>query len=213
MLKAFWLRLPSSFVAVLAIASMLLLANIGIVDVAKILVICLLQIYAGAELVEKFFYRRRLTIFERFGLGLPVGVSLSIAFDLIFLQTAITRVAWLIPLVVIIGISKLADLHQVFDTLEDENQIRENLAWIILGLFAVLGQEWFWPMPVAVFGALAALTRFNYIGRYNEVKTRVRVSNTLGILGLSALIVGVLIRPYSWWIEDSDFGFYEAFFL
>ena len=211
MLKAFWLRLPSSFVAVLAIASMLLLANIGIVDVAKILVICLLQIYAGAELVENFFYRRQLTIFERFGLGLPVGVSLSIAFDLIFLQTAITRVAWLIPLVVIIGISKLADLHQVFDTLEDENQIRENLAWIILGLFAVLGQEWFWPMPVAVFGALAALVRFNYIGRYNEVKTRVRVSNTLGILGLSALIVGVLIRPYSWWIEDSDFGFYEAF--
>ena len=210
-LKAFSLRLPSNLLAVLAIASMLLLADIGIVDVAKILVVCLLQIYAGAELVERFFYRRPLTVFEKFGLGLPVGVAISIAFDLLFIGTAISQFAWMIPLVVIIALCWLAKSPVVQTNSVGDSRQYESLVWVAVGLLAILGQEWFWPMPVAVFGALAALVRFNYIGRCNEVQTRVRVSNIFGILGLLALIVGVLIRPYSWWIEDSDFGFYEAF--
>ena len=210
-LKAFWLRLPSSFVAVLAIGSMLLLADIGVVNVAKILAICLLQIYAGAELVEKFFYRRQLTMFERFGLGLPVGVAISIAFDLLFSRTVISQFAWMIPLVLIIALCRLAKSPLMQTSSVGRGREYESLVWVTTGLLAVLGQEWFWPMPVAIFGALAALVRFNYIGRYNEVKTQARVSNILGILGLLALTVGVLIRPYSWWIEDSDFGFYEAF--
>ena len=60
----------------LFLAVVLLLADVSLFDTVKILIVCLIQIYAGAELLEKFFYRRSLSVFEKFGIGLPLGVAI-----------------------------------------------------------------------------------------------------------------------------------------
>ncbi|MGA1145327.1 MAG: hypothetical protein ACO3VL_09305, partial [Ilumatobacteraceae bacterium] len=103
-LKPLFVRSQLTAFSVVLIATLLLLAEIEPIDTLKILAVCLFQIYAGAQLVERLFYRRTLNVFEKFGLGLPVGVAVSILFDLIFVRTAITQFAWAIPLIVIIAV-------------------------------------------------------------------------------------------------------------
>jgi hypothetical protein len=210
-LKPLFVRNQLSAFPVLLLATMLLLADVEPIDTLKILAVCLFQIYAGAQLVERLFYRRTLNVFEKFGLGLPVGVAVSILFDLIFVRTAITQFAWAIPLVVIIAVCSFTKPLVIQTDLYNEPHDLQPFVWAAISLFTILGQEWFWPMPVAVFATLAALISFGYIGGAKNEKSRRRISGVLGALSLFALIFGVLVRPFSWWIEDSDFGFYEAF--
>ena len=195
----------------LFLAALLLLADVGPFDTFKILLVCLIQIYAGAELLEKFFYRRPLSIFEKFGLGLPVGVAISIAFDLLFVQTPITQFAWLIPLIGIVLICKLVESTSWSRSELVQLEERENLKWVGISVVALLGQEWFWPMPVAVFFATALWFSADTASSSINSVLRKQISYFSYSLGTLFLIVGLVIRPNSWWIEDSDFGFYEAF--
>lgn len=210
-LKPLFVRNQLSASSVLLIATTLLLADIGPFDTLKILAVCLVQIYAGAQLVERLFYRRTLNVFEKFGLGLPVGVAVSILFDLLFVRSAISQFAWIIPLVVIIAVCSFTQPLVIQSDLQSKRGDLQVFVWVALSLFAILGQEWFWPMPVAVFATFAALIRFGYIGGAKNAKSKRRISGVFGALSFFALILGVVVRPFSWWIEDSDFGFYEAF--
>ena len=92
-IKAMKLQSQNYIYSVFFLATLLLLADVSLFDTVKILIVCLIQIYAGAELLEKFFYRRSISIFEKFGIGLPLGVAISIAFDLLFVRSSITQVA------------------------------------------------------------------------------------------------------------------------
>ena len=195
----------------LFLAVVLLLADVSLFDTVKILIVCLIQIYAGAELLEKFFYRRSLSIFEKFGIGLPLGVAISIAFDLLFVRSSITQVAWLIPLVVIVLICKFTESASLQKSENSRYQELEILKWIGISVFALLGQEWFWPMPVAVSFAMAIWLSGPKDSSSAKSDLRKSISYFLYGLGTLILIIGIAIRPNSWWIEDSDFGFYEAF--
>ena len=65
MLKVIKLQSQNYAYSALFLAALLLLADVGPFDTFKSLLVCLIQIYAGAELLEKFFYRRPLSIFEK----------------------------------------------------------------------------------------------------------------------------------------------------
>lgn len=210
-LKILFLRSQTNIFVGLTIAALLLLANVNLIDTGKILVVCLLQIYSGAILMERLFYRRPLSVFERFGLGLPVGVAVSVAADLLFVQTAITQFAWVIPIIVIIALSWISNPRTTPITSFDHKKDSEALVWVVIGLFAVLGQEWFWPMPAAVFFMFASAIRFGYLFKYKSRSRQIKASQILYGFGAVTLFIGLLVRPFSWWIEDSDFGFYEAF--
>jgi hypothetical protein len=210
-LKLIFVRNQTSVLCVILIAAMLLLADIGPLDTLKILAVCLVQIYAGAQLVERLFYRRTLNVFEKFGLGLPVGVGLSILFDLLFVRSGISQFAWIVPLLVIISICSFTKPLVIQGDSPGEQGDLQSFVWVAVSLFAVLGQEWFWPMPVAVFATCAALIWFGHIGGANKAKSKHWISVVLGAVSFFSLIFGVVVRPFSWWIEDSDFGFYEAF--
>ena len=201
----------SESVAVLFLAAVLLLADVSLFDTVKILIVCLIQIYAGTELLEKFFYRRALSIFEKFGIGLPLGVAISIAFDLLFARSSITQVAWLFPLAVIVLICKFTESASLQKSENSRYQELEVLKWIGISVFALLGQEWFWPMPSAVFFAMALWLSGPKDSSSAKSDLQKSISYILYGLGTLILIIGIVIRPNSWWIEDSDFGFYEAF--
>ena len=210
-INAMKLQSRSFVYSALFLAAVLLLADVSLFDTVKILIVCLIQIYAGAELLEKFFYRRSLSIFEKFGIGLPLGVAISIAFDLLFVRSPITQVAWLIPLVVIVLICKFTESASLQKSESSRYQELEILKWIGISVFALLGQEWFWPMPVAVFFAMALWLSGPKDSSSAKSDLRKSISYILYGLGTLILIIGIVIRPNSWWIEDSDFGFYEAF--
>ena len=210
-IKAMKLQSQNYIYSVFFLATLLLLADVSLFDTVKILIVCLIQIYAGAELLEKFFYRRSISIFEKFGIGLPLGVAISIAFDLLFVRSSITQVAWLIPLVVIVLICKFTESASLQKSENSRYQELESLKWIGISVFALLGQEWFWPMPVAVFFATALWLNTSKASSSVKLDVRKTTSYVLYALGTLVLTIGILIRPNSWWIEDSDFGFYEAF--
>ena len=162
-LKPSLVRNQLSALSVLLIGALLLLADIGPLDTLKILAVCLVQIYAGAQLVERLFYRRALNVFEKFGLGLPVGVAVSISFDLLFVRSAISQFAWIIPLAVIISVCSFTKPLVMQSNVQSKQSDLQAFVWVAICLFAILGQEWFWPMPVAVFATLAALIWFSHV--------------------------------------------------
>ena len=210
-LKPSLVRNQLSALSVLLIGALLLLADIGPLDTLKILAVCLVQIYAGAQLVERLFYRRALNVFEKFGLGLPVGVAVSISFDLLFVRSAISQFAWIIPLAVIISVCSFTKPLVMQSNVQSKQSDLQAFVWVAICLFAILGQEWFWPMPVAVFATLAALIWFSHVVVAKNSQSKRQISGIFVALSFFALILGVAVRPFSWWIEDSDFGFYEAF--
>jgi len=191
--------------------AMLVLADVGVIDSLKILFICLFQVLVGAKLLERFFYRRSLSIFEQYGLGLPIGITISVPFDLLFTQTPVTRVAWIFPLLVVLIISEMANLNNLQECRSESKSDSESFAWVAIGAMAILGQEWFWLMPIAVLFTLAKLFGLRESDRKSRFIESGAVGRVLFGFGLIALFAAVNLRPFSWWIEDSDFGFYESF--
>ena len=127
------------------------------------------------------------------------------------MRSSITQVAWLIPLVVIVLICKFTESASEQKSDNSRYQELEILKWIGISVFALLGQEWFWPMPVAVFFAMALWLSGPKDSSSAKSDLRKSISYILYGLGTLILVIGIVIRPNSWWIEDSDFGFYEAF--
>ena len=66
-LKPLFVRNQLSAFSVLLIATMLLLADIEPIDTLKILAVCLFQIYAGAQLVERLFIDALLMFLKNLG--------------------------------------------------------------------------------------------------------------------------------------------------
>lgn len=161
--------------------------------------------------MKSFFYRRQLETLERYGLGLPVGVAISICFDQLFLKSSISSFAWLIPLILTITFCRLkVSTDSIVKSVPTFSDL-EMAVWLTIGVLAILGQEWFWPMPVSMFFAFAAAIWFKYIFANKDSRIRNQITIAFLVAGISALVFGLFIRPFSWWIEDSDFGFYEAF--
>lgn len=190
---------------------MFVLADISVIDSIKMLSICLLQVFAGSRLLERFFYRRPISIFEKYGLGLPIGILISVPFDLIFSQTSLSLVAWIFPVLAVLIVAEISNLNYSRIAVAELEYDTDDLAWVAIGVMAILAPEWFWLMPVAVFFTLSRF--FHLRGPVLKTKNKSnRVSSrVLFGLGLAALFAAINLRPFSWWIEDSDFGFYESY--
>ena len=196
--------------ALFGVLLLLLLAGVSLFEAIRVLIVCTVQVSTGAFFVSNFWFRRRLNLEEGIGLGFAVGATFSVVSEQVFLTTVINQIGWLIPSFIaavyyLVTKNRIAPDHHN-QSVEKSN----NLVWLGIGVLAILGPEWYWPaIPAALFAVAQLLTISQAMQRFSLRFKKVLVS-VLRVLGVMMLGLGVYIRPSSWWIEDSDFGFFEA---
>ena len=186
---------------------LILMSGISVLTSLQILAFCTLQICAGGVIVARFWFRRPLSIVEFFGTGFAVGVMMSVFFDQFLLKTPIAKFAFLVPMfvsAVILMTSRRIPIFQTRDAVEE----RREIVVIAIGVLAILGPEWYWTAVPALLLALSELVK----ARSSQVSSKkLRNLNAIFRLSfLSTLGICIYFRPSSWWIEESDFGFFEA---
>ncbi|NDF67537.1 MAG: hypothetical protein EB142_06525, partial [Actinobacteria bacterium] len=197
-------------VALVGILLLLMLADVSFSESIRVLAVCTLQVFSGAFFVSRVWYRRRLKIEEFIGLGFVVGVTFSVVSEQVFLNSSISSIGWAFPCVVagvwyLVG--KKRSTSEIFDEFVDN---ANNLVWLGIGVLAVLGPEWYWPAIPAVLIAVAQLIKISQDPRRFAFRFKKQLVGAFRLLAVVVLGLGVYIRPFSWWIEDSDFGFFEA---
>jgi hypothetical protein len=203
-------KLRSPLGALFGVLLLLLLAGVSLFEAIRVLIVCTVQVSTGAFFVSNFWFRRRLNLEEGIGLGFAVGATFSVVSEQVFLTTVINQIGWLIPSFIaavyyLVTKNRIAPDHHN-QSVEKSN----NLVWLGIGVLAILGPEWYWPaIPAVLFAVAQLLTISQAMQRFSLRYKKVLVS-VLRVLGVMMLGLGVYIRPSSWWIEDSDFGFFEA---
>ena len=197
-------------VALVGILLLLMLADVSFSESIRVLAVCTLQVFSGAFFVSRVWYRRRLKIEEFIGLGFVVGVTFSVVSEQVFLNSSISSIGWAFPCVVagvwyLVG--KKRSTSEIFDEFVDN---ANNLVWLGIGVLAVLGPEWYWPAIPAVLIAVAQIIKTSQDPRRFAFRFKKQLVGAFRLLAVVMLVLGVYIRPFSWWIEDSDFGFFEA---
>ena len=203
-------KLRSPLGALFGVLLLLLLAGVSLSEAIRVLIVCTVQVSTGAFFVSNFWFRRRLNLEEAIGLGFAVGATFSVVSEQVFLTTAINPIGWLIPSFIatvyyLVTKNRFAPDHHN-QSVEKSN----NLIWLGIGVLAILGPEWYWPaIPAALFAIAQLLTISQAMQRFS-LRFKQALISVLRVLAVMMLGLGVYIRPSSWWIEDSDFGFFEA---
>lgn len=196
--------------ALLAVYFLLIVSGVSFIDAFQVLLVCSVQTWTGAFIIGRAFFRRRLNLIEQIGLGLSVGGLISVVGHLCFMRTFLSEIGWLMPSVFALVYFWVRRRQLVAGDSQVQVVSYTELLPIGVGVLAVLGLEWFWLGVPA--GLLAVSQIFSNDDFFKNVATKTRkliilVSSGLALLALTA---GMLLRPFSWWIEDSDFGFFEA---
>ena len=196
--------------ALFGVLLLLLLAEVSLFEAIRVLIVCTVQVSTGAFFVSNFWFRRRLNLEEAIGLGFAVGATFSVVSEQVFLTTTINQIGWLIPSFIaavyyLVTKNRIAPDHHN-QSVEKSN----NLVWLGIGVLAILGPEWYWPAIPAMLFAVAQLLTISQAMQSFSLRFKKVLIRVLRVLGVMMLGLGVYIRPSSWWIEDSDFGFFEA---
>ena len=196
--------------ALFGVLLLLLLAGVSLFEAIRVLIVCTLQVSSGAFFVSKVWYRRRLKLEESIGLGFVVGATFSVVSEQVFLKTVISPIGWAIPSFIAAVYYFVSKNRSSSDTSDESVEDSKNLVWLGIGVLAILGPEWYWPaIPVVLF-AVAQLLTISQVTQHLFLRFKKILVSSLRVLAVVMLGFGVYIRPSSWWIEDSDFGFFEA---
>lgn len=158
------------------------------------------QILAGGIMLAKVIRDLRVSWQEFCGFGIAFGSLVTIGLDQVFRRTPIADFAWAIPATWI-----LFSIYKRRGEVEREapNGLSKDIV-LILGVALLLSAaEWFWTFPIAVLLICLSLSP---TGRRVPDVTRL----IAGLISLIASVFSITSRPKGWWIEDSDFGLYEA---
>ena len=196
--------------ALFGVLLLLLLAGVSLSEAIRVLIVCTLQVSSGAFFVSKVWYRRRLKLEESIGLGFVVGATFSVVSEQIFLKTVISPIGWAIPSFIAAVYYFVSKNRSSSDTSDESVEDSKNLVWLGIGVLAILGPEWYWPAIPAVLFAVAQLLTISQVTQHLFLRFKNFLVSSLRVLAVVILGFGVYIRPSSWWIEDSDFGFFEA---
>ena len=196
--------------ALFGVLLLLLLAGVSLSEAIRVLIVCTLQVSSGAFFVSKVWYRRRLKLEESIGLGFVVGATFSVVSEQVFLKTIISPIGWAIPIFIAAVYYFVSKNRSSSDTSDESVEDSKNLVWLGIGVLAILGPEWYWPAIPAVLFAVAQLLTISQVTQHLFLRFKKILVSSLRVLAVVMLGFGVYIRPSSWWIEDSDFGFFEA---
>ena len=196
--------------ALFGVLLLLLLAGVSLSEAIRVLIVCTLQVSSGAFFVSKVWYRRRLKLEESIGLGFVVGATFSVVSEQVFLKTVISPIGWAIPSFIAAVYYFVSKNRSSSDTSDESVEDSKNLVWLGIGVLAILGPEWYWPAIPAVLFAIAQLLTISQATQHLFLRFKRILVSSLRVLAVVMLGFGVYIRPSSWWIEDSDFGFFEA---
>ena len=190
-------------------------------DATTIVVVLALQTLTGVTIVRWVGAGRGSSALELVAVGAPLGFVLSLVADQIVLATRGERWGWLAP-IVLAGSTLLRpgsrrrargtqdDAHSLADAAPHVSMARGDLLAgfsIVAAALLVLGGGWYWSSVVGV--AVAASGAFVVVGATTVPSRRARSS--IGVLVVvGAASVAIATRPATWWIEDSDYGFFEA---
>ena len=196
--------------ALFGVLLLLLLAGVSLSEAIRVLIVCTLQVSSGAFFVSKVWYRRRLKLEESIGLGFAVGATFSVVSEQVFLKTVISPIGWAIPSFIAAVYYFVSKNRSSSDISDESVEDSKNLVWLGIGVLAILGPEWYWPAIPAVLFAVAQLLTISQVTQHLFLRFKKILVSSLRVLAVVMLGFGVYIRPSSWWIEDSDFGFFEA---
>lgn len=196
--------------ALFGVFSLLLLAGVSLSEAVRVLAVCTLQVSSGAFFVSKVWYHRRLKLEESIGLGFAVGATFSVVSEQVFLKTSISPIGWVIPSFVAAVFYFVAKNRLSSESRNEIVENSNNLVWLGIGVLAVLGPEWYWPAIPAVLFTVAQLLKISRAPQNFTLRFKKFLVSALRVVAVAILGLGVYIRPSSWWIEDSDFGFFEA---
>lgn len=174
------------------------------------------QAAAGIVLLAATRAARRMSPLELIAVGAPLGFVASLLCDHAARSTWVAGWGWVAPAVlaaVTLIIRRDAASDAAYDVKSkatpDPTRAtpdRVTAGWITATGLLILGGGWYWSSVVgmAVAAVAAACTRLLAPPRRPVVRA------TTVIAGAAATAVAIATRPATWWIEDSDYGFFEA---
>ncbi|MEY2740648.1 MAG: hypothetical protein RL283_750 [Actinomycetota bacterium] len=188
---------------VAALAAAQWISDVAPIDAVRIAVVVAMQWWSGIVVLRAAWPTASLTSLERGSLGAVTGMSLALVADQVVLGTVGAGWGWVVP----VGVALAIRIRR--DDAVDRPVLRDGL-WILVATALMLGAGWYWPMPVAICGAAWLLTTEPGVAA-RIGRRAARVVRIAAIVGAApALGWGLATRPTTWWIEDSDYGFFEA---
>jgi len=160
----------------------------------------LFQILGGGVVLTAVTRNLRVSWQEFCGFGIAFGSLITIGLDQVFRRTPISSFAWALP---ITWIACSLYKRQVGTQRKSPNGSGRDIIFCLGVALLLSAPEWFWTFPVAV---LLICFGLNQTGR--KILDVARL--TVGLFALIASVFSITSRPRGWWIEDSDFGLYEA---
>ena len=188
-------------VLLVALLTLLLISEVKIGLAVIATTIFALQIVAGASCLVLCTRKLSFTWQELAGFGLAIGSLLTFGFDQVFRTTAISGMAWLIP-VLILPLITFQKIRSDKRVLSIEQPVSIDILLILAATLFIVATEWFWPLPIAIF-----LTSVFVWKEFPKYKT---YSLLLSFFSLIISVITFLRRPVGWWIEDTDVALYEA---
>jgi len=188
---------------VAALAAAQWISDVAPIDAVRIAVVVAMQWWSGIVVLRAAWPTASVTSLERGSLGAVTGMSLALVADQVVLGTVGAGWGWVVP----VGVALAIRIRR--DDAVDRPVLRDGL-WILVATALMLGAGWYWPMPVAICGAAWLLiTEPGVAARIGRrAAPVVRIAAIVG--AAPALGWGLATRPTTWWIEDSDYGFFEA---
>lgn len=189
--------------SVATLATIQIVADVRIGDALRVASIVSIQWWAGVVILRAAWRDRAVTALEVVSLGCVLGTSLALLADQVVVTSTGAGWGWLVPIVVAFGLAARRGDRA------PRVAVRDWL-WVAAATGLMLGVGWYWPMPLALCAAaLLASTEPAVAQRLGpRLRRGVRAVAAAGVL--PSLWWGLAARPATWWIEDSDYGFFEA---
>jgi hypothetical protein len=197
--------------------AVIIVAGVSVVHATRIMAIVGLQVGIGSALLVSASAQHSMSRLERIAVGAPLGFLVSLLSDQVV--HAVTGRWWgwtlpggVIPVAVVVAWRRAGRSRTAISAARSGSALSGGdqswvIAWVTAGGLLILGGGWYWSSVVGM-AVVSLLAVRRLAGSGAGFHTPVRRGATFAAVGFA--VMAVVTRPATWWIEDSDFGFFEA---
>lgn len=135
--------------------ALLLLTKFSPIGAGLTLVVVVFQVFIGMQILALFTVTSELSEFSKIGLGFSLGAIISSLIYVLVVSVASVPIALCSQFVLAVGATYLMKTKPTTDRGAIDHDEIATVKWLAVATLAGLSPEWFWPLPVAVFLAVA----------------------------------------------------------
>jgi len=176
-------------------------------DALRVATCVVAQWWAGTTILRASWRGGAVTALELRALGAVTGMSLALLADQLVVNLLGAGWGWLLPVPVALV---LAAVRRGTAPAPSADPEWRDGARVLAGTALLLGTGWYWLLPAALCGAVLVCATEPGIATRLGARVARATAAFAAVAILPAAGWGLAGRPATWWIEDSDYGFFEA---